>query len=284
MPVLAVALGLAASVAWGSSDFLAGRKARDLTVLSVLLVSQGAGLAAVLAALALTGTGAPSAETVTFAALAGVAELIGFAALYRGLAIGSMCIVAPVSASAAVVPLLVGFAGGDVVSAPQAIAVVLVLGGVVLAACESKTGGRRRVSLAQGAGLGLLAAAGFGTFFAGMGAAAGDGALIAVALSRVTAVVLLAGIVAVRAPSGRPARGDLGPLVVVGVLDALANVLFAVALTKGLVGVVSVLGSLYPVTTVLLARVVLGERITVVQRMGAIAAFAGVGAIAAFSV
>lgn len=281
--MLAVGLGLAASVAWGSSDFLAGLKTRKLPVLEVLLVSQAAGLVAILAALAATGATAPSGRNVALALLAGAGDVVGFAALYRGLAVGCMCLVAPLSAAAAVVPLVAGVLGGEPLSIIEGAALVVVLVGVTLGASErrAETGGRRR--LATGAGLGLLAALGFGVYFTAMGTAADAGPLLAVALGRATCVVLLLGLVAARPRTTRPGRGDLGPLAAVGMLDALANVLFAVAATKGLVSVVSVLGSLCPVTTVLLAATLLGERPGRLQRVGATGCFVGVGAIAALS-
>ncbi|MGE5635432.1 MAG: EamA family transporter [Nocardioidaceae bacterium] len=278
---MALTLALAASVAWGSSDFLAGVKARNVAVLTVLLVSQAAGLTAVLAALAIVGTGTPTAAAAAFAALAGAADVAGFAALYRGLAIGCMCIVAPISAAAAVVPLAIGVAAGDALGAAQALAVALVVGGVALAACEraAEGGGRRRV--AAGTWLGLLAALCFGAFFVGMDAAADAGALVAVALSRTSAVTLLLAATHARRRSSRPVGTDLPALVAVGLLDALANVLFAAALAQGLVGIVSVLGSLYPLTTVALAKLVLSERTTRGQAVGVSAALLGVALITA---
>lgn len=282
--MLAVGLGLAASVAWGSSDFFAGLKTRTLGVLEVLLVSQAAGLVVVLAALAAGGAGAPSGRTVALALLAGAGDVVGFAALYRGLAVGCMCLVAPISATAAVVPLVAGVLSGERPSPIVVVALVVVLGGVALGACErgTETGGRRR--LATGAGLGLLAAIGFGVYFTAMGTAADGGPLLAVALSRTTTLMILViAAAAARYPAIRPGRGNLPPLVAVGVLDALANVLFAVAVTKGLVSVVSVLGSLCPITTVLLAATLLGERPSRLQRVGAAGCLVGVGTIAAFS-
>lgn len=286
--MLAIALGLGASIAWGSSDFLAGLRSRRHEILAVLLVSQVAGLVLVLAALAAVGGATPTPRQALFAMVAGSAELLGFAALYRGLAVGSMSMVAPLSAGAAVIPLVVGvFGRGEALGGAETVAVVLILAGVALGAGEPRSPDGRSVRLAAGAGLGLVAALGFGLFFASMGAAAGAGALVAVALNRATAIVLLLAAVgtlrrpSLRRPSRRITARDLGPLAAIGVLDALANVLFALALTRGLTGVVSVLGSLYPVTTVLLARLFLGERTTVVQRIGATACLAGVGAIAA---
>ena len=132
----AIALALGASLAWGLSDFLAGVKTRELAVIWVLLVSQATGLALVTFAAVASGEPLPSLDAIGWAAGAGVAELIGFAALYRALAVGAMAIVAPVSATAAIVPLMVGAAAGQVPTVVQALAIVLALGGAALASTE----------------------------------------------------------------------------------------------------------------------------------------------------
>jgi drug/metabolite transporter (DMT)-like permease len=276
--VAAVALALGASIAWGLSDFLAGLKARRSPLLWVLLVSQTTGLVLVLAVALATGGPLPGANAALLAAGAGVAELIGFAAFYRALAIGSMSIVAPVSATAALVPILVGLAAGDAPTSVQAIGMTLALAGAALASLEpgDEDGGRKA---AAGVGLALIAAFAFGTFFVGMDLAADDGALWAVTVNRVAAVgVAAALILALRQPSPLD-RGTIAPLVAVGTLDVAANTMFAIALTLGMAAVVSVLGSLYPLATVVLARAVLHERVTASQRAGVVSALAGIGLV-----
>ena len=171
-----VALALGASIAWGCSDFLAGLKTRRLAVLWVLVVSQGTGLALVLVAALVSAHALPGGHAALLAAGAGVAELIGFAALYRALAVGAMSVVAPVSATAALLPVVVSVATG-------------------------------------------------------------------------------------RAPTAAQALG------------------IAFALTLGMAAIVSVLGSLYPLATVVLARAVLHEHVTGSQRAGVVAALAGIGLV-----
>jgi uncharacterized membrane protein len=276
--MIPVALALGASIAWGCSDFLAGLKARKLALLWVLLVSQGTGLVLVLVAALASGAELPSGNAALLAAGAGVAELIGFAAFYRALAVGSMSIVAPVSATAAIVPILVGVAAGDVPMPIQAVGMALALAGAAVASLEPDTAdGRRRA--AAGVGLALVAALAFGGFFVGMDLAADDGALWAVTINRVAAVgVVVALVLATRRPCPLD-RGTFAPLVAVGALDVAANTMFAVALTLGMAAVVSVLGSLYPLATVILARAILHEHVTVSQRTGVLAALAGIGLV-----
>jgi drug/metabolite transporter (DMT)-like permease len=270
--VVAIALALAASVAWGCSDFLGGLKARKLAVVWVLLVSQATGLVLAVAAAIAWGEPLPGGDAVLWAAGAGIAELIGFAALYRALATGSMSIVAPLSACAAVVPVIVGLAAGNAPTLLQGLGMVLALGGAAITAAEP--GGRR----AAGVGLAVLAAFAFGLFFVGMDQAADDGPLWAVALSRAAAVGALVVAVTTLRPRALP-RDAYAPLALVGALDVTANAMFSIALTVGMAAIVSVLGSLYPLATVVLARAVLNERVTGSQRTGVMAALAGIALV-----
>lgn len=281
--MLAVALGLASGIAWGAADFLGGLKSRRLAVLAVLLVSQGAGLVLISALVAARGEGPPGGDFAPYAALAAVAGVVGLAAFYRGLAVGAMSVVAPISATAAVIPVTVGVATGERPSLVQGAGVALALAGVALASREeveeaaAEPGGR----IAAGAGLALIAALGFGCFFLAMDAASDGDVLWAILVNRVTGVgVLVAVTLAVR-PRLAVARDQLPGLAAIGVLDITANSLFAFAATEGLVSLVAVLGSLYPVTTILLARIVLRERVQRGQQAGAAAALAGVVLIGA---
>ena len=268
----AIALALGASLAWGLSDFLAGVQTRELAVVWVLLVSQATGLVLVIVAAVAWGEPLPDLHAIGWAAGAGLAELIGFYAFYQALAVGAMAIVAPVSATAAIVPLVIGVAGGQVPTALQAVGIALALGGAALASTEP---GRRT---AAGVGLAIIAAVAFGIFFVGMDTAADDGALWAVAFSRVTAVAaVVTAVVLLRPPPLQ--RAAYAPLAAVGGLDIGANVMFAIALTVGMAGIVSVLGSLYPLATVILARAVLHEQVSPHQRTGVLAALTGIALV-----
>ncbi len=271
-----VALALGASLAWGASDFLAGLKTRRLALLWVLLISQATGLVLVGVAALASGMPLPGGHSAMLAAGAGVAELIGFAALYKALAVGPMSVVAPISAMAALLPIIVGLAAGDAPSGVQALGMALALAGAALASFEY--GGDHRRA-AAGIGLAVVAALGFGAFFVGTDLAADDGALWAVAINRATAVaVLVVVVLALRRPVPIT-RDQIAPLAAVGALDISANVMFAVALTVGMAAAVSVLGSLYPIATVVLARAILHEQLSFSQRGGVLAALAGIGLV-----
>jgi drug/metabolite transporter (DMT)-like permease len=278
--VAALLLAFASSVAWGAGDFLGGLKSRTLPVLNVLVASQAAGLLLIGVFAALRGEGPPGGELVVWAPLSGLAGAVGLAAFYRALAVGNMGIVAPISATAAVVPLAVGVASGDRPGAVQYVGIALALVGVVLASreeVEARLGG----PVARGAGLALLSALGFGLFFVGMDRASDEDVVWAIVANRCTSVaILLVAFAALRPPLALR-RSDLPVVALIGVLDISANAMFALASTKGFVSLVSVLGSLYPLTTVGLAAVVLGERPHRTAQAGVVLALLGVALIAA---
>ena len=281
--MLALALALGASVAWGGSDFVAGLASRRMPLLAVLVGSQVAGLVLLLGLLAVTGEAPPPGGAVLAAAAAGVAELLGFAALYKGLAMGPMSVVAPISSAAALVPVTASVLTGARPSTAAAVGMGLVLMGAALACSEPESGGARHPgAILPGAALAVLAALCFGAFFVGMDSAAHEaGAVWAVALNRATSVSVLVFAVALMRPRVGVGRTDLAAVASVGLLDAAANAMFAFALTEGLLSTVSVLGSLYPVTTVVLAVMVLDERMAPRQAAGVAMALAGIGLVSA---
>jgi drug/metabolite transporter (DMT)-like permease len=281
--MLALALALGASVAWGGSDFVAGLASRRMPLLAVLVGSQAAGLVLLLGLLAATGEARPPGGAVLVAALAGVAELAGFAALYRGLAMGPMSVVAPISSAAALVPVTASVLTGERPSAAAGVGMGLVLLGAALACAEPGDGTARHPrGVLPGAALAVLAALCFGAFFVGMDSAAHEaGAVWAVALNRSTSVSVLVFAFALMRPRVGAGRTDLAAVAAVGLLDAGANAMFAFALTQGLLSTVSVLGSLYPVTTVVLAVMVLDERVAPRQAAGVAIVLAGIGLVSA---
>ena len=273
----AIALALGAGLLWGVGDFLGGLTSRRSAVLTVLAVSELAGWLAAVALLLATRPDVPSSTAAATAVIAGIGGVIGLGGLYGGMAVGAMSVVAPISSAAAVIPVAVGLARGERPGALQLVGMAIVLAGVVLVSREPGAGGAR---LAAGAGLAVLAAAGFGSYFVFFDVANEDGVAWAIVLSRGTATALaFAAFLATASP--RPTRALLVPMVAVGIFDVSANGLLALALQEGLVSLVSVLASLYPVTTLALAYVVLHERVGRVQAVGAGVALAGVALISA---
>ena len=202
--MLALALALGASVAWGGSDFVAGLASRRMPLLAVLVGSQVAGLVLLLGLLAVTGEAPPPGGAGLAAALAGVAELVGFAALYKGLAMGPMSVVAPISSAAALVPVTASVLTGARPSAAAAVGMGLVLLGAALACAEPDSGEARRAAArprggargARGAVLRRLLRR------HGLGHQRG-GPVWAVALNRSTSVAVLVFAVCADAPARR---------------------------------------------------------------------------------
>src|SRR4051812_9169472 len=277
--MFAIALGLAASLSWGVADFFRGVPSRHMPVVAVVLGSQLAGLVLVAVIVALRGEAPPGGDFAAYAALSSLAGITGLTAFYKGLSIGAMGVVAPLSSLAAAIPLVVGLATGDRPSAFQAAGVAIAIVGVLLASREAGEHGGGNV--AKGAGFALLSAVGFGCFFLAIDKASDADVLWAVAVNRTVSVALLGAALLVTRPKLGLRPADMRMLAIVGVLDILANSFFALAATKGLVSVVAVLASLYPVVTVVLARVVLKERLQVSQRVGAALALTGAALISA---
>ena len=276
---MAALLALGGAVCWGVGDFFGGLAARRIAVLSVIVVSQAIGLLGLVLWVSIAGEPFPGGTELLPAVGAGVAVVIGVAALYRGLAIGAMGIVAPISAAGPIVPLAVDAAQGKTPSALQWLGIALVLIGIVTLSHEpSPSGGRR---LAAGAGLAIVAAVGFGLFVVGIDAASDESAIWAVLTARCAAVPLAVVAAVVSSTTLRPPRAMLPVLITIGIVDTGANVLVATATTKGAAGIVAILSSLYPIVTIALARIVLAERLDAWKRIGGIVALAGAALVAA---
>jgi drug/metabolite transporter (DMT)-like permease len=278
--MLPVLLSLAASSCWGVADFLGGLQAKRVPVAVVLGVVEGTGLVGVLVVIAMTGEPFPGLRAAILAMVAGVAGVIALGCFYRALAIGTMSIVAPISAAGVSLPVVVGIATGDRLSTVVAVGLAVTVSGVVLASRERHDDAERAAAGKLSVALALVAALGFGSYFVMSDAAADDSVLWLLALSRIIPVPALAAFAwrrGMRPPSGPNALA----LVAAGTLDCGATGLYGLANTKGALSIVAVVGSLYPVMTVVLARAVLGERIRPVQQVGVAAALAGVAMIAA---
>jgi drug/metabolite transporter (DMT)-like permease len=272
-------LALGAALAWGGGDFLGGLSSRRAHVLTVLVVSQLVGLAGLVGWLLIARDPWPGIEDVAPAVGAGLAGVIGLAALYRGLALGAMAIVAPISAASPLVPLVVDAANGSVPSAVQGVGIAAVLVGVGVLSREPRSRGRVRVT--GGVGLALVAALGFGVFFVSIDAAADASVPWAATTARATASVLVVAVAVGTRVTLRPPRRLLPMVAAVGLLDATGNALVAGATTLGAAGVVAVLSAVYPLTTIVLARLVLGERVDPLRRAGGAMALCGAALVAA---
>jgi drug/metabolite transporter (DMT)-like permease len=279
-----VLLALAASLCWGTADFTAGLKARTVSLSLVLLVSQGTGLLASALIVALSGRALPGAAQELAGLGAGAGAIGGLACFYRGLATGTMSLVAPIASTGVVIPVVAGVVGGDHLAPIQVLGMLAAVAGVVLSSRhpdpDRKPADRR--SHRRMIELSLLAAVGFGSYFllAHVAVRGGVGWLLLNA-HIMTVLGVLAGSALLRRTLHAPPIRDLGVLVIAGALDLAATGLYGIANRHGQLSIVAVAGSLYPVATVLLARSVLRERVARVQALGIGLAVAGVAVIAA---
>jgi drug/metabolite transporter (DMT)-like permease len=274
-----VLLSLAASCCWGVADFIGGLQTRRVAIPVVLAMVEGTGLVLMLVVLAATGEPLPGGRAVVLSLVGGVGGVLALGCFYSALSIGTMSIVAPISATGVALPVIVGVATGDDLSVLVSAGLAVTVVGVILASREAHDDERRAAAGRLSIALALLAAVGFGSYFVLSDAAADDSVLWFLVLSRVIPVPLLIA-VALWRRMPRPAGGSTLLLALGGTLDCGATGLYALANTKGALSIVAVVGSLYPVATVVLARAVLGERIRPVQRAGVAAALAGVAMIA----
>ena len=278
--MLSVGLALTAALSWGISDFVGGVTSKRLALVWVLLCTQSVGLAVVLPVALARGAPNFGTSTVLFAIGGAVFGLIGVASLYRAIALGVASIAAPVSGTGAVLPVAFGLARGEPTTIAQEIGIASALLGVVLASRsneEQKSLGRdARVGIAYS----VVAALGFGGFFILLHQASTQDVWWAVSIQRATGVCIVALIVLIRRPTFELRWMYAPRLMLVGSLDVGANVLYALASTLGLVSLSSVLVSLYPMVTVLLARVLLNERMSGIQKAGVAMALAGAALVA----
>lgn len=280
MLVLALTFALVSSIAAGSADFSGGLAARRATALGVAAIAAPVSLAAELLYLPLLGA-SWSGEALAWGAASGLAGAAASLLVYRTLAIGPMSVLSPITALAsAVLLVLAGLATGEVLEIGAVAGILVGLGAVVLISTSSDGAGARPTST------GLLLACGAGMAIAVQlvcleRSPADSGLAPVVAARAVTAAAVLLAVVAVRRQVA--ARPPVAIAVLAGVLDSIANLTFLLATRQGHLVLVAVVTALYPAATVLLARVLLRERLRQVQLAGLAGAAAAVGLLAVYS-
>ncbi|MCU0262434.1 MAG: DMT family transporter [Candidatus Nanopelagicales bacterium] len=274
MPAL---LALLSSVMWGSADYLAGKLSRRRHVLVVLGGTQVVGLVAMLLIATLSGSWGAPGEYAGWAILASLSGASGLALYYRALAIGTMGVVSPIAALGVVVPLAVGLLSGERPSTVQLLGIGLALAGVVAASGPEVRGeaGWRPVLLASGSAV-LL-----GTALVAIAEGSQTSVVMTMTMMRMTTVTLMAIAVVAMRRTVSVSRSEIPSFAAVGLMDVAANLAFGLASTLGMLSLVSVFGSLYPVATILLARFIDHERLRRIQQVGVALALAGVVVITA---
>ena len=277
---MAIILALISSALFGAGDFLGGVASRRTHVLVVVGASHVVGLFLILLVTPFMAD-AITLRDLGIGGIAGIAGLVGIAFLYHSLSRGPMAVVAPIAAvSNAAVPALWGIYFGDRLSAPQLVGVVLGLAAILLvsrASGEETSAGTTTPGLV---GVALLSGVGFGGFFICMDLTAEATTPWPLVSARVVSAGIALLLLARMGRSPIPRRDEArGANVGAGILDMTANLAILVAVHHGMLSLVAVLGSLYPASTVLLARYVLQERLARTQVLGLIVALAAVGAI-----
>ena len=272
---MTILFGLAAAVAWGGGDFGGGLMSRRAPVLGVVLLSQLVGLVITFGIAIVRSEVFPNGQDVIVCLVAGVLGGVGVTTLYRALAIGRMGVVAPVTGVlAAIIPVVGGIVlqgmPPPLVLAGIGVAIVAVL---LVSRVADEGGGRAglREALVAGVCIGL-----FGIAIAGLSE---GNVFAALTLIRSVQIVLVVAAILVMRAAWRPGRGVLPAIAVIGVLDMAGNGLYLLSVQSGALAVASVLSALYPVVTVILAALVLRERVTRDHTIGIVLAGAAIALI-----
>jgi drug/metabolite transporter (DMT)-like permease len=268
-PASVVAFGLLSAVAWGIADFGGGVASRRATLFGVVLVSQFVGLVLTVGLAILRGEPWPAPADFGWSALSGVIGAVAVLALYGGLAFGRMGVVAPVAGVlGASIPVVAGIL---LEGLPQPIVLAgigLAIAAVVLVSRVAGHPGSGR----SGLELGIVAGVCIGLFNVTISRIDESLVFSPIAIVRIVAIVIVAAVMLVGRRPGRVPVGLLPAVAVVGVLDMTGVASFLLAEQTGPLAVASILSSLYPVTTVILAAVVLHERVTRDHAVGIAAA------------
>ena len=278
-----VVLALLSAATYGAADFLGGLAARRAGAIAIVVVSQFAGLIALLVALPLLPPASPAASDWMWGAAAGVAGGTGVALLYRALAMTSMAIAAPITAVCAVaVPVAVSMALGERPGTGPLAGIALALVSIVLVSQQdahtnpSSNSVAHRPAARAGVATALASGVAIGLFFLAVARVSVDAGLWPLVAARGVSVTLFAAMAVVMGRSLRMPASVIAIAVGGGILDMLANVLYLVASRYGPLSVAVTLTSLYPAGTVLLARMVLGERLRALQLIGVVCALAAI--------
>ena len=269
-------LSLSAAGTWGTGDFVGGFASRRTHPIGVLLISQLTGLAGLVVLALLTHEPRPSLTIFLWGLAAGTANLVGFVSFYRALSIGKMGINAPVTAViTASIPLIYGVITQGPPRGVQMAGFAVALLGIWLLAKPDSTGVR-----SEGLGHAMIAGVLFSTFLILMKVAGQFTSGWPLASARLAGAIVAGGLVMARPAERAPGRSALPFAMTAGLLDSGGTIFFLPAVRHGRLDVAVVLSSLYPLATVVLARLILKERLTTIQTAGVIAALAAVPMIA----
>jgi drug/metabolite transporter (DMT)-like permease len=275
---LAYLLAIASAALYGAADFLGGLASRRTSTIAVVVWSQAAGLVALLLVLPVLPDASPSQSDLFWGGAAGLAGSVGVGLLYRALAIGRMAVVAPTTAVCAVViPVTAGALAGERLASLTMVGIALAILAIVLVSRETPVGneipvGRAVSGLPRGIGIAFLSGVAIGFFFLALARTSAAAGMWPLVVSRTIALILFGSLALVTAQPMRMAPPVAKIAVGGGVVDMAANALYLAATRYGALSVVVTLASLYPASTVVLARVVLREQLNGWQVAGVVCA------------
>jgi len=279
--MIALSFAFLACLSWGTSSFLAGIKSKVIPLLTLLIYSATAGLVTLLFVMGIRAEPFPRDPALFFAVLGGAGSIFGLFCFYRGLSQGNISIVVPVSGMCALLPLAVGLLRGEVLHPLQSLGIVAAIGGGVLVSWEKPAAGQAN-QLAKGFIPALGAALGFGIFYVVMDFAGTVDPLWAAAIARLTCLAFILPVVCIKRPPLKFKAIHLPAVCAIGSLEGLAAFFYTTATTKGMLSLVSVISSLYPGVSILLAAIILKERLRKYQFVAVIFIVVGVSLISAY--
>ena len=273
---MAYFLAIASAAFFGAADFIGGLASRRAHTSAVVVVSGLAGVGLLAVLIPLMPASAATGRDLVWGAIAGLAGGAGVGLLYRALAVGTMSVIAPTTAVCGVaIPVLAGLAFGERLSRVTGSGIVLALAAIVLVSQEKRAQPTPnsqfpspRAQPRKGIGLALLSGVAIGVFYLALAETSADAGLWPLLAARGTSVCIFTALTITGGHSFRMAPPLLRLVIAGGVLDMLANALYLLSTRSGPLSVVVTLSSLYPASTVMLARVVLGERLSALQIAG----------------
>jgi uncharacterized membrane protein len=270
---VAYVLALFSAAFYGAADFLGGLTARRASTTAAVVVAQGSGLVLLAIAVPFLPAASPTRHDLLWGGIAGIAGSVGVALLYAALAIGTMAVVAPITAVCAVaIPVLAGVLLGERLATAAVVGIALALVAIVLVSQQPSSplqpAVARRRFFAPGIPQALCSGVAIGLFFLALARTQSTAGMWPLLVARGTSVVLFCAFAASGGTSLRMPARVLGLAVGCGALDVIANALYLVATRYGALSLVVTLASLYPASTVLLARLALGERLSRLQIAG----------------
>ncbi|MBW1636888.1 MAG: DMT family transporter [Deltaproteobacteria bacterium] len=279
--MLPITLSIFACFGWGIADFIGGLKSRSLPTLSILMISSLMGTFLLGIIILSLNSPLPDDPLLLWAIPAGIIGVIAMFLLYRSLAVGTMSILAPISATGVILPVIWGIISGDTLSGLCSLGIAIAILGSLMAVMENDPKRKKR-KLTRGVGLAVGSAFFVGLYFITMDTACTHHPIWASMIMRSSTLIILIPLLFFAKITIRIGKVQFPPLLLMGVMDTMAAFCFAVATSKGMLSQVAVISSLYPAVTIILSAVITGERIQKIQFSGVILAIAGITLISAF--